>query len=175
MAKCIAFASKPSTVSDTKPSTVSDTATPSADAIVRLDSARLPRLRGLLEASHLPADDCDEQADNFYAIFDRDRLLAAGGLQPAGDYFLLRSLVVDEACRGRGLARVLAEFLLSTAEQAGSPAVYLLTETAADYFIRLGFETVARELVPADVRQTRQFASLCPDDARCMVIRLPRH
>ena len=146
----------------------------SAEAIGRLRSARLPQLEALLEANDLPTDDCAEQAENFYGIVEQDRLIAAGGLQPAGEYYLLRSLVVDEAWRGRGLARALTEFLLARAEKAGSPAVYLLTETAADYFARLGFESVKREQVPAAIRQTRQFASLCPQDARCMVIGLPR-
>jgi len=167
MAKYIGFASKLSMGSERA-------AVPTA-AISRLHRAQLPRLRILLESNGLPADDCDEQAENFFCIVEQDRLIAAGGLQPAGEYFLLRSLVVDAACRGRGLARALTEFLLSAAEDAGSPAVYLLTETAAEYFSRFGFETVARDLVPAEIRQTRQFASLCPVDARCMVIRLPRH
>lgn len=165
MAKCIVFGSKRSMAPDA--------ASLPAGAIVHLHSAQLPQLQALLEASHLPVDDCAEQADNFYGIVERDRLIAAGGLQPAGEYYLLRSLVVDQACRGRGLARALVKFLLARAGDAGSPAVYLLTETAADYFASLGFETVARERVPAAIRQTRQFASLCPDDARCMVIGLP--
>jgi len=166
MAKCIVFASKPWMACDR--------ATVTAEAIGRLQTAQLPRLKALLKANRLPDDDCAEQAENFYGIVEHDRLIAAGGLQPAGEYFLLRSVVVDEACRGQGLARALTEFLLAKAEDAGSPAVYLLTETAADYFARLGFETVARERVPAAIRQTRQFASLCPAGARCMVIGLPR-
>ncbi|HEY5740614.1 MAG TPA: arsenic resistance N-acetyltransferase ArsN2 [Gammaproteobacteria bacterium] len=141
-----------------------------ADAIVRLNPSQLPELRALLEANGLPADDCAEQAENFYGIVERGRLIAAGGLQPAAQYFLLRSLVVAESCRGRGLARALTEFLLARAAAAGSPAVYLLTENAADYFAGLGFEDLARERVPAAIRQTRQFSSLCPDDARCLVI-----
>ncbi len=152
-----------------------DRAAVSAKAIGRLHTAQLPQLEALLEANDLPADDCAEQAENFYGIVEQDRLIAAGGLQPAGEYYLLRSLVVDEACRGRGLARAISEFLLSKAEDAGSPAVYLLTETAAEYFTRLGFEPTARERVPEAVSRTRQFTSLCPDEARCLVIRLPRH
>ena len=147
-----------------------DAAAAPAEAIAPLKPSQLSELRALLEANGLPADDCAEQADNFFGIVERGRLIAAGGLQPAAQYFLLRSLVVDESCRGRGLARALTEFLLARAAAAGCPAVYLLTENAADYFAGLGFEGVAREQVPAAIRQTRQFSSLCPDDARCMVI-----
>ena len=151
----------------------SDTAALPAENVVRLQQALLPQLQELLEANDLPSDDCSEQVENFFGIVEDDRLLAAGGLQPAGDYFLLRSVVVQPSCRGRGLAAALVKFLLARAVAAGSPAVYLLTETADGYFERLGFNGVAREQVPEAIRQTRQFASLCPDDARCMVIGLP--
>ena len=88
-----------------------------AGPIVRLRQEQLPQLEALLAANALPSEDCVEQRENFYGIFERDRLIAAGGLQPAGAYFLLRSLVVDSDCRGRGLARALTEFLLDRAEE----------------------------------------------------------
>jgi len=143
--------------------------------VVRLQPAQLPQFEALLAGNALPTGDCAEQAENFFGILEGERLIAAGGLQPAGEYFLLRSVVVDPACRGRGLARELSEFLLGRAEAANSPAVYLLTESAAEYFTRLGFARIERERVPEAVRQTRQFSSLCPDSAHCLVLRLPRN
>jgi amino-acid N-acetyltransferase len=145
----------------------------SAESVIRLPPAQLPQLEALLAGNALPTGDCAEQAENFFAIFEGDRLIAAAGLQPAGEFFLLRSLVVDPEYRGRGLARELSGFLLGRAEAAGSPAVYLLTESAADYFTGLGFEPVAREQVPEAIRQTRQFSSLCPDSASCLMLELP--
>ena len=145
-----------------------------AATVVRLQAAQLGQLEELLDSNALPSEDCAEQAGNFYGIFDRDRLIAAGGLQPANGFFLLRSVVVAPACRGRGLARELTEFLLATARAEGGSRVYLLTETAADYFARLGFAPVARAGVPQVIAGTRQFTSLCPDSATCMAIDLRR-
>lgn len=138
--------------------------------LVKLQAAHLGQLEALLDADALPTDDCAEQAGNFYGIFDQDRLVAAGGLEPADGCFLLRSVIVAPAYRGRGLARGITEFLLERARSGGGRRVYLLTETAAGYFSRLGFESVARDSVPAAIAQTRQFASLCPDSAHCMAI-----
>jgi len=142
--------------------------------VSRLRRSDLGRLETLLDASNLPNDDCADQADHFYAIFEDGRVIAAGGLQPAGEYFLLRSLVVDVDCRGRGLGRRLTDFLLRLAEQAHSPAVYLLTETAEDYFAGFGFARIDRERVPEAIAGTRQFAALCPASASCLVLTLPR-
>ncbi len=141
-------------------------------AITRLRPADLPVLEALLREHDLPADDCGEQLDHFHAIYAGDRLAAAGALEPGGDAVLLRSIVVAPDWRGRGLGRRMTEFLLAKAKADGFRAVYLLTETAADYFTRFGFVPTSRAGVPAAIAATRQFASLCPDSASCLLLRL---
>ena len=145
-----------------------------AGDIVNLRVADLAQLEALLRANHLPADDCSEQASIFCAIYHAGELIAAGGLEPAGDYALLRSIVVRADHRGKGLARAITGHLLRRAEAEGRAAIYLLTETAADYFARLGFTLVARSEVPVAITRTRQFSSLCPDSASCLFLPLPR-
>jgi amino-acid N-acetyltransferase len=143
-------------------------------AIVRLRPENLAQLEDLLCRNHLPTQDCAAQARNFYGIFDGDMLIAAGGLEPAADYALLRSVVVMEQYRASGLARKISEYLIKLAESEGRRAVYLLTETAGAYFQKLGFTPLSRAEVPAAIAQTRQFSALCPDSAICLVMRLPR-
>jgi N-acetylglutamate synthase-like GNAT family acetyltransferase len=142
--------------------------------IVRLQPGNLAQLEELLCCNHLPTQDCAEQAQNFYGIFDSDNLIAAGGLEPAADYALLRSVVVMEQYRGSGLARKISAYLISLAESEGRRAVYLLTETAGSYFQKLGFTPLSRAKVPVAIAQTRQFSALCPDSASCLVMHLPR-
>lgn len=141
-------------------------------SITRLRSSDLARLENLLRSNHLPTEDCVEQAQNFYGIFDEDDLVVVGGLEAAANYALLRSLVVQERYRGRGLARAMSEFLINQARSEGRKAVYLLTETAERYFEKLGFCRLDRAQVPLEIMQTRQFTSLCPDTASCMVMTL---
>ena len=140
--------------------------------ITRLSTDRLHQLESLLVSNNLPADDCVDRADCFYGMFDNDRLVAAGGLETVGPYALLRSVVVHPQYRGRGVARVMSEFLLQQARSQNIAAVYLLTETAAAYFEKLGFSHVTRTQVPAEIANTRQFSSLCPDSASCLMTEL---
>lgn len=142
--------------------------------IVKLCPRDLAPLQALLRANHLPADDCGEQASIFCAIYQAGELIAAGGLEPAGKYALLRSLVVRADHRGKGLAQAITDHLLRQAEAEGRAAIYLLTETAADYFLRRGFMPRARTEVPLPITRTRQFSSLCPDSASCLCLPLPR-
>jgi N-acetylglutamate synthase-like GNAT family acetyltransferase len=142
--------------------------------IVKLRPRDLAQLQALLRANHLPADDCGEQASIFCAIYAAQELIAAGGLEPAGEHALLRSIVVRADHRGKGLAQAITDHLLRQAEAEGRVAVYLLTETAADYFARRGFSAVERAAVPPAITRTRQFSSLCPDSASCLCLPLPR-
>lgn len=142
--------------------------------IAALQSADLAQLESLLGAHHLPYEDCAGQLGIFCGVFDGNELIAVGGLEPAGEYALLRSIVVQQRYRARGLARAITEEFLRQAEAEGRAAVYLLTETAEDYFARQGFEKIGRDVVPSAIARTRQFAALCPDSASCMRLTLPR-
>jgi len=146
----------------------------SVSPIVSLQPAKLAQLEALLRLNNLPTQDCAAQTQNFYAMFDGDELIAAGGLEPAANYALLRSIVVKKQYRASGLARSISEYLISLAEAEGRQAVYLLTETAGPYFQKLGFTPLPRAEVPAAILQTRQFSALCPDGAGCLVMPLPR-
>jgi len=52
--------------------------------------------------------------------------------------------------------------------QASAQDVYLLTETAESFFVRLGFEPISREEAPADIRASEEFRCLCPESAAFM-------
>ena len=63
--------------------------------------------------------------------------------------------------------RLVAE-RLSSAARGGAADAYLLTTTAEAFFARLAFTTIARDAVPAGVRGSAEFTSLCPASATAM-------
>jgi N-acetylglutamate synthase-like GNAT family acetyltransferase len=95
-----------------------------------------------------------------------------GGVAHMGDHVMLRSIVVPEAARGRGLGGLLLCALLATAKAGGARDAWLLTATAEPFFARHGFSRVARSAAPDVVAQSAQFRSLCPQSAALMVFRL---
>lgn len=140
-----------------------------ADALsLRPAADSLDAVERLLAANDLPTADVRENPDCFYALFDGDRRVGVGGVEVHGDAGLLRSVVVPESARGDGYGAELCTRLEAVASEAGVDDLYLLTTTAAAYFAARGYATVDRADVPAAVRETTQFASLCPDSATCM-------
>jgi N-acetylglutamate synthase-like GNAT family acetyltransferase len=99
-------------------------------------------------------------------------LVGAGGFEAHGESGLLRSVVVADRLRGTGLGRALVESIEAAARQRGLRELVLLTETARDFFARLGYADIARESAPEAIRQSAEFKSLCPRSARCMSKRL---
>jgi len=127
----------------------------------------------LLERTALPPDGLDEQFGDPYAVAVADgEIVGAAGVEVYGSAGLLRSVAVDPGWQGHGLGRRLTEERLRWAAARGLDTVYLLTTTAAAFFPRLGFASVARDEVPAEVRGSLQFASVCPSTAAVLALRL---
>ena len=129
------------------------------------------RLAGLLSAAGLPTEDLE--GNRFIGMVRGGQTLAAaGGLDLAPPFALLRSLAVEPAHKGRGLGRVMAIKMLGEARNAGVNELYLLTTNAAPFFAQFGFENVGREQVPADIAKTSQFAGSTCASAQAMRLRL---
>lgn len=127
----------------------------------------------LLEAAALPRADIDETLlGHFLAVRLDGQVAGIAGLEPCGRDGLLRSLVVRDTHRHSGLGRRLVTEAERRAAGMGIETLYVLTNTAAGYFRRFGYSDCPRDEAPAAIRQTREFSSLCPDDAAFLRKRL---
>jgi amino-acid N-acetyltransferase len=130
-------------------------------------------VRQLLADAKLPLDGLDEQFGDHYAVAEaQGQIIGAVGVEVYDRWGLLRSAVVSPAQRGTGLGIRLTKERIAWAREQRLEGLYLLTETAAPFFARLGFAEVARKSAPAAVQASREFAVACPDSATCMWLAL---
>jgi amino-acid N-acetyltransferase len=125
-------------------------------------------IAAILSAEKLPVDDLPETLDNFLAATENGLTIGVVGLEIYGVYGLLRSLVVLPEYRGKGIAGKLIKHLESLAARSGLKALYLLTETAPEYFAGKGFQKITRAEVPDEVKQSTEFSHVCPVSAIVM-------
>ncbi|MBS1171148.1 MAG: GCN5-related N-acetyltransferase [Burkholderiaceae bacterium] len=126
----------------------------------------IDEIRSLLTGCGLPVTDIsDASAIQFYGIEEEGKVLAVIGLEKLADVGLLRSLTVAEAFRGQGLAQRLVAHVESMALHENLKTIYLLTQTAAQFFEKLGFTPLSRTTAPAPIQTSSQFSCLCPDSA----------
>ncbi|MBL8624384.1 MAG: GNAT family N-acetyltransferase [Myxococcales bacterium] len=141
----------------------------STHAIAPARADHLDAVAALLAAAALPTGGVAAQFPHDYVVATRDgAVVGAAGLEIHGDAGVLRSVVVDPGERGRGLGQALSADRVAAARARGLAAVYLLTTTAADFYLRLGFAPCARADVPAAVAGSIEFASVCPASAACL-------
>jgi amino-acid N-acetyltransferase len=129
-------------------------------------------IAALLARDGLPIDGLADHVRTAFVAREAGRIVGVAGLEAYADGGLLRSVVVDPEFRGTGLGRRLVNAVVDLARGRQLPAIYLLTTTAAEYFPKLGFVAIAREHVPAGVRQSVEFVSACPASASAMMKRL---
>jgi amino-acid N-acetyltransferase len=125
-------------------------------------------IAAILSAEKLPVDDLPETLDNFLVATENGLLIGVGGLEIYGAYGLLRSLAILPGYRNRGAAGKIIKRLESLAALRGLKALYLLTETAPEYFAGKAFQKITRDEVPDEVKQSPEFSHVCPASAIVM-------
>ena len=134
-----------------------------------LDKNQVQQAKYLLQNNDLPLDGFPTDTPVVIGAFNDEKLIGCAALEIHGDYGLLRSVVVLEENRGEGVGNKLINAILAKAAHEKLKSIYLLTETAENYFPRHGFVVLDRNDVPNDIKNSVEFTSACPDSATAMM------
>jgi arsenite methyltransferase len=141
------------------------------DYLVRKAEAEdLPQVEGLMSECGLPLEGVREHLGTFLVAVAGGAVVGSAGLEPAEGAALLRSFAVKRDVRKRRVGEKLLEEALELARSLGAKSVFLMTETAADWFSDRGFEVVPREAIPAALRYSSALEGICPLSSICMKI-----
>lgn len=123
----------------------------------------------LANSNLLPIEDVTRFVDQYVvAVTNAGNVIGVAGVEVHGDAGLLRSVAVEEKFRSAGIGQRLIASCREKAKRSGLSALYLLTTDAMDYWTRRGFAPIARDLAPAAIRNSRQWAISCPQSAIAM-------
>ncbi len=141
--------------------------------IEKVSPEQVISVMNLLAHSGLPLDGLDVHLANTLVARRGASVIGSAALELYGEAALLRSVAVDETLRGQGIGQRLVAAALGLARAQGVRRVYLLTESAAAFFARLGFRPITRTEVTPAVQQSVEFISVCPQSAQAMVLEVP--
>ena len=130
------------------------------------------QIENVLKKYNLPVNDILEYIDNFIVSEKENKIIGVGGYETLGEIALIRSIAVAQEYRGKSVGVNIYNLLERKIQDIGIKEVYLLTETATDYFRKLGFTIKERTSIPKVVTQTKQFKELCPSTAVVMFNKL---
>jgi N-acetylglutamate synthase-like GNAT family acetyltransferase len=118
-----------------------------------------------LTSVHLAEPAREEQMASFYTLRNETGLAGVVALEVHGDDAILHSLAVDQQFRGAGYGWMLADMAVSQARWRGVRRIYLLTETASDFFAaKFGFRVVDRSTLSRAVANSETFANIGDPD-----------
>ncbi|MBP2160555.1 MULTISPECIES: arsenic resistance N-acetyltransferase ArsN2 [Asticcacaulis] len=126
-------------------------------------------LRAALADEGLPVSDLGADHQRMWCDVVDGKAVGYGGIERHGDAALLRSLVILPDHKGRGHGAALVAQIVA---EAGVAELWLLTNTAAAFFARLGWTVRDRADAPPAIAASAEFASLCPASAVCMSYRV---
>ncbi len=124
----------------------------------------------LLQDNALPIEDLKTQdLNNFIGYGDQSELGAVIGLELHGESALLRSLVVKDSIRKQGIGTQLVHKIEERARLLRVKKIFLLTATARNFFIRLGYQEIERDSLPSEIKRTEEFTTLCPTSSSILM------
>ena len=128
----------------------------------------LSAISALLVEFGLPIQGVVDSLDSFVLVELEGRLIGVGGVELHDHDALLRSLAVSTEHQHRGIATMICDHLEARAAQHGIDSVYILTETAEQFFAGRGYVVVARSAAPEAIAASEEFSNLCPQSATFM-------
>lgn len=133
------------------------------ERIERASAADVPAVEGLLASAGLPLDGAAEALSTIGVVARADdgSVAGAAAVEQFGSAGLLRSVVVDPEVRGTGIGHALVTAAEASARDAGIHDLYLVTETAIEWFPRLGYVRVPREVAVPVVGESIEFTMAC--------------
>ena len=115
------------------------------------------QIRRLLSKCELPTLYIHRRLKSFIVARAGKKIVGVVGVEVYGRTGLFRSLCVDKAYRGRGIAKMLNEKLLAYARTRKIERLYLFTLYAENFASKLGFRKIDKKRIPKSIRSTWQF------------------
>ncbi|MFX1286337.1 MAG: arsenic resistance N-acetyltransferase ArsN2 [Promethearchaeota archaeon] len=140
--------------------------------IIKASYDDLESVYSLLKLVSLPIDGVADNFHNFFVLWEKNQLQGCAGIEIYDEIGLLRSVAVHPSFQGQGLGQKLVETIQRFSIEKGLTEIYLLTETAERFFLKLNYVVISRDEADDKVKQSIEFISLCPISAVCMVKRL---
>lgn len=128
----------------------------------------LPEVESLLKSNKLCFNDINEHGVYMYSVESDSGHIGYFGYEIYGANALFRSMVVNDDNRGSGYGSEILKLAIDSLRKEKVKEVYLLTNTAAEFFEKQGFERYERSAVPKQIAETSEFVEFCPQDSICM-------
>ncbi len=136
--------------------------------IRQADKSDLADIIKLLETNNLPSVDIPNSSIQLFIGSYNNETIGVVGIEIYEETGLLRSLAVHDSFKKLRVGTKLINKLFDHIKLNNIKDVYLLTETAEDYFTKFDFFKVERSNTPDIIMETDEYKDICPNSAVVM-------
>ena len=130
--------------------------------ITRAEPIHLQEVEALLLMVKLPIEGVKESFSNFFVAQKNNIIIGCAGIEIYDDVGLLRSVSIKPSSQNQGIGQMLVDKIEEFASKSGIKQLYLLTDTAEQFFHRLNYKLIPRNDTDVRVKQSIEFTKLCP-------------
>ncbi len=138
----------------------------------KLSDSERDDVKILLKREKLCFNDVSDPGVHLFEVKNKDDVVGYFGIEQFENKALFRSMVVKPAVRSKGYGSLIWQQARLKLKENKVEEVYLLTNTAASFFLKQGFVQIPRNSVPDAIAATTEFMEFCPEDSVCMKINL---
>jgi amino-acid N-acetyltransferase len=136
-------------------------------SIRRANASDIAEIKETLTAGGLPTVGVDKAVEQFL-VAEGSQVIGVLGALYDTPKALLRSFAVSPAQRSKGVGGTLVVEIFKELQRQEIEEVYLITDTAAEYFRRVGFYEITRAEMPANLLKESGLDEACPCSSKCM-------
>lgn len=136
--------------------------------IFNLSQEEQEALQDLLKSEKLCYNDITEAGVKLFGVKIKHVHVGYFGFEQFGSDALFRSMLVQPDARKRGYGSLIWNEAKAKLKEVGVRNIYLLTDTASQFFGKHGFVQIQRSSVPESIANTTEFKEFCPESSTCM-------
>ena len=129
--------------------------------ITKTESIHLQEVEKLLLTVNLPIEGVKESFSNFFIAQKKNMIIGCAGIEIYEEVGLLRSVAIIPSSQKQGIGQMMVNKIEEFAIEEGIKNLYLLTDTAEQFFLRLNYKKIARERTDSRIKQTIEFTTIC--------------
>lgn len=129
----------------------------------------IEEIKALLKSNNLPYEDIISSKVDFTTTTIEGVIIGCIGVEKYGEDALLRSFVVTDTYKGKGIGKELLLQLIEKSKTEKVKNIHLLTTTAKTYFKKFGFLEKERVTAPEAIAKTKEFSEICPASSIYMI------
>ena len=121
-----------------------------------------------MNAHKLCFNDLESQGVELFSVTKDNKPVGYFGYEVFGENALFRSFIVVPEEQGKNYGVHIWNMAKEQLKERKVKHVYLLTNSATEFFMKVGYKSFERTKVPDAIAQTSEFTTFCPTDSVCM-------